>query len=86
MAKTAMIRARTEPKLKGEVEKIFHALGLSSTEAINLFFRQVELHKGLPFDIKIPTKTTLAAIRDVKKQRNLRKSKDKKDMFKKLGI
>ncbi|MGH2574156.1 MAG: type II toxin-antitoxin system RelB/DinJ family antitoxin, partial [Ignavibacteria bacterium] len=43
MAKTAMIRARTEPKLKKEVESIFNKLGLNSTEAINLFYKQVRL-------------------------------------------
>lgn len=86
MSKTAMIRARTEPSLKNEVERIFHYLGLSNSEAINLFFQQVKLHKGLPFEIKIPNKTTLKAITDVEKNRGLTKSKDAKAMFKKLGI
>ncbi len=58
MAKTAMIRARTEPALKDEVDRILHQLGMTSTEAINLFYRQVKLRKGLPFDIKIPNKET----------------------------
>ena len=53
MPKTAMIRARTEPELKSDVEEIFKELGLSATEAINLFYRQVRLKKGLPFDVKI---------------------------------
>lgn len=86
MSKTAMIRARTEPSLKNEVERIFHYLGLSNSEAINLFFQQVKLHKGLPFEIKIPNKTTLKAITDVEKNRGLTKSKDDNAMFKKLGI
>jgi DNA-damage-inducible protein J len=59
MAKTAMIRARTNPELKSEVEDIFKKLGLNTTEAINLFFSQVCLYKGLPFEVKIPNKTTL---------------------------
>lgn len=86
MSKTAMIRARTEPGLKNEVERIFHLLGLTNSEAINLFFQQVKLHKGLPFEVKIPNKTTLKAINDVEKKRGLTKSKDAKAMFKKLGI
>jgi addiction module RelB/DinJ family antitoxin len=48
MARTAMIRARTEPELKSDVEGIFRELGLSATEAINLFYRQVRRNKGLP--------------------------------------
>lgn len=38
MAKTAMIRARINPELKKDVENIFNVLGLSTTEAINLFY------------------------------------------------
>ena len=58
MSKTAMIRARTEPSLKEEVENILEKLGMTSTEAINMFYRQVKLRKGLPFDVKIPNKVT----------------------------
>ncbi len=86
MAKTAMIRARTEPYLKNKVEKIFQLLGLSSSEAINLFFRQVSLQEGLPFEVKIPNATTLKAIKNVGKSQGLTKCKDANDMFKKLGI
>jgi len=53
MARTAMIRARTEPELKSDVDGIFKELGLSATEAINLFYRQVRLKKGLPFDVRM---------------------------------
>lgn len=63
MAKTEMIRARMEPELKQEAEKIFSTLGLSPTEAITLFYRQVTLHHGLPFGVKIPNEETLEAIR-----------------------
>jgi DNA-damage-inducible protein J len=48
-----MIRARTEPELKSEVEGIFQELGLSATEAINLFYWQVRLKQGLPFDVRM---------------------------------
>ncbi|MCK5706114.1 MAG: type II toxin-antitoxin system RelB/DinJ family antitoxin [Candidatus Aureabacteria bacterium] len=86
MSKSAMIRARTEPKLKNEVENIFHELGLSCTEAINIFYRQVKLLHGLPFDVKIPNKTTLKAMKDVNKRRKLHKAKNAKELFNKLGI
>lgn len=86
MSKSAMIRARTEPELKHEVERIFHVLGLTCTDAINLFFQQVKLREGLPFQIRIPNKTTLKAIKDVEKRRRLTMSKDAKEMFKKLKI
>lgn len=86
MAKSAMIRARAEQGLKREVERIFRDLGLSFSEAINLFLRQVKLHKGMPFDVKMPNKTTLKAIKDIHAKRNLTKARDLEDFFKKLGI
>ena len=86
MSKTAMIRARTEPELKNTVERIFETLGLSCSEAINLFFRQVKLRKGLPFEVKIPNKETLRVMQDVDEKRGLGKARDAEDLFKKLKI
>ena len=51
MAKIATVRARIEPELKEEVEKLFKELGISTTEAINLFYRQVKLRNGFPFSV-----------------------------------
>ena len=86
MAKSAMIRARTEKGLKQDVERILHALGMSCSEAINLFFHQVKLQRGMPFDVKMPNKTTLKAIKDIHTKRNLIKARDLEDLFKKLEI
>lgn len=55
MAKTDVLHARIDSDLKENVENIFAQLGLTSTDAIKLFFKQVELNGGLPFEIKIPT-------------------------------
>lgn len=85
MAKSAMIRARTEPGLKAAADKIFHKLGLSCSEAINLFFAQVTLRKAIPFDIAVPNKTTLQAMKDTEEKKAVQ-AKDLKDLFKKLGI
>ncbi len=63
MAKTEMIRARMEPEIKHDAEAVFKALGLSPTEAITLFYRQVSLHNGLPFEVKIPNAETREAMR-----------------------
>ena len=62
MAKTEMIRARVEPGLKRQVEEVLGDLGLSATEAITLFYRQVVMHQGLPFDVRIPNADTADAL------------------------
>lgn len=84
MSKTAMIRARTEPKLKNKVERIFEVLGLTASEAINLFYHRVELENGFPFDLKIPNVKTLRAMDNVEKKKNLRGYDSEEDMLKDL--
>jgi DNA-damage-inducible protein J len=61
-SKTLMIHARVDPKLKKSAETVFSEIGISTTEAIRLFLKQVELHKGLPFPVSIPNEQTIAAI------------------------
>ncbi|MDE0121756.1 MAG: type II toxin-antitoxin system RelB/DinJ family antitoxin [bacterium] len=62
MAKTATIRARVQPDLKHRVERLFAQLGLSTTEAITLFYRQVDLQQGLPFAVRLPNAETVEAL------------------------
>jgi DNA-damage-inducible protein J len=47
---------------KRSAERVFTKIGISTTEAIRLFLKQVELHKGLPFPVSIPNEETVAAM------------------------
>jgi DNA-damage-inducible protein J len=85
MAKTAMITTRVDPDLKADAEKVLRKLGISTTEAINLFLSQVRLRKGLPFDVKIPNKTTLKAMQDAEKGRNLSGYDSLDEFFEKMS-
>ena len=71
MAKTAMIRARLEPDLKRDAETVFSTLGLSATEAITLFYKQVTLHHGLPFEVRIPNAETRDALQQAARKEKL---------------
>lgn len=62
--KTATARARISPDIKEKAESILHELGLSVSGAFELFYRQVILSNGLPFDVKIPNEATRKAIDD----------------------
>lgn len=86
MSKTATVRARLEPRLKDHVESVFHRLGLNSTQAITIFYRQVQLRDGLPFDVAIPTPTTKRTFDATDTGRDLVLCKDADDLFNKLGI
>ena len=86
MSKSAMVRARIEPELKEHAEKIFQTLGLSVTQAITLFYKQVEIRNGLPFNVVIPTSETLKAFEATDAEKDLVVCTDADDMFDKLGI
>jgi DNA-damage-inducible protein J len=86
MTKSSTIRARIEPDLKGKAEHIFQQLGLTTTQAITLFYKQVELKKGLPFDVAIPNEVTRKTFADTDAGRDLIICNDADDMFKKIGI
>jgi DNA-damage-inducible protein J len=86
MNKTETVRARIEPGLKKEAEGVLEKLGLSATQAITLFYRQVTLRKGLPFDVVIPNATTRKTFESTDAGKDLVVCRDADDMFRKLGI
>jgi len=50
---------------------VFNDLGLSISEAINMFLAQVTLDKSLPFDIHQGKKATIQAFKDAQNNINL---------------
>ena len=69
--KDAIINARIESELKLDVEEILKKLGLTATQAINMFYRQIKLHNGIPFDVKIPNKETQKVIEEAREGINV---------------
>lgn len=62
--KTAAINARIAPDLKDDVESILAQLGVSTTQAITMYFEQIRMNRGLPFAVKIPNDETLKAMKE----------------------
>lgn len=54
-AKSANLYARIEPDVKEQAESILSALGIPASNAINMFYKQIILHRGIPFEVKIPS-------------------------------
>jgi DNA-damage-inducible protein J len=65
MAKTASVNARIEPAVKKKAERIFAEIGISASDAVGMFYRQVVYRRGLPFDVRIPNATTIAALEEL---------------------
>ena len=69
--KNAIINARIESELKVDVESILKNLGLSATQAINMFYQQIKMHNGIPFEVKIPNAETQRVIEESRKGINV---------------
>lgn len=54
-AKSANLYARIEPDVKEQAEGILSALGIPASNAINMFYKQIILQRGLPFEVKMPS-------------------------------
>ena len=54
MAKTSNLYARIEPEVKEQAETILNALGIPVSNAINMFYKQIILQRGIPFEVKLP--------------------------------
>ena len=53
--KSANLYARIEPDVKEKAESILSTLGIPASSAINMFYKQIILQRGLPFEVKIPS-------------------------------
>ena len=60
MVKTTSIFTRVEPEIKEQAEMVLNKLGISMSNAVNIFLRQVVLQNGLPFEVKITHNKPLA--------------------------
>lgn len=85
-AKSAMIRARTQPHIKKNAEKILARLGLKPTEAITIFYHHIIEMNGLPFEVKIPNATTRETFRKTDARKELREFDSPDAMFSTLGL
>jgi len=86
MRKTANVRARIEPGLKIEVEKILFNLGLTASETVHLLYRQIKLQRGLPFDVRLPNELTARTLNASKKGKGVKRFATKKELYADLGM
>ena len=84
MAKDGFLNARMDKSLMDEVHGIFASLGLSKTEAITIFYSQVRLNNGLPFEIKIPNTDTIQTFEKTDRGEDLHHADSVSDLFSQL--
>jgi DNA-damage-inducible protein J len=86
MAKTAFVGTRIDPALKRDVERICDELGLSLSQAITLFLKQLQLQEGLPFEVRLPSKATRDAIASAAERRDLTSYDDPDALYDDLDL
>ncbi len=84
MNRTTTVRARIEPRLKSDVDKLLHRLGMTTTEAITMFYAQIRLRKGLPFPVEVPNETTRKTFEATERGENLNSYDNLDQMFESL--
>lgn len=86
MADNILIRTEVEPDVKKAAEDILHRLGMTEGEALQLFYRELVLHDGLPFDTRVPNATTVATFEKSDQGEDIVRCRDIDDLFAKLEI
>ena len=65
MPKNAYINARVDKRLKARAEKVLSQVGISTSDAVTMLLHQIVLRKGLPFEARIPSEETVAAMAEL---------------------
>lgn len=82
--RTSYLNVRIDPATKAAGNKVLQKVGLSPSDAISLFYKQVELHNGLPFAVQTPNAETRRAITEARSGKLKRYSGSAKGIFRKL--
>ena len=62
MALTATVRARVDENLKIQAQAVLSEIGISTSQAINMFLKKIVSEKDIPFKTKVPSEKLQASI------------------------
>ena len=79
--KVSAVHARIEPQTKEKAEEILRSLGLTPTEAIRIFYKQISLRGGLPFSIMIPNELTAETLEKSRRGKDVQEFESLEAMF-----
>ena len=85
MSKSATIHTTIDQQTKAKAQEILESLGMSMSEAVSVYFKQIVLHKGLPFEIKIPNDLTVQTFNNTDKSMDLHPSKSAADLIEEMN-
>ena len=84
MSSSATIQVRVDKPTKTQAMNVFKVLGMSLSEGVCLFLRQVVMHRGIPFELKIPNELTDKVLRESEQGVDLRAASTVDELFEEL--
>jgi DNA-damage-inducible protein J len=82
---STMVHIRIDQKTKQEAAKTLAAMGMSVSDAVRMLLLRVAAEKALPFQVKVPNKTTVKAMRAADRGKGKRHS-SAETLFKDMEI
>lgn len=81
MSDTAVIHANIDPDTKDATERILATLGMSPSEAIRLFYRQIALRGEFPLELRVPNALTAETLTKADRGEHLERFSSTEDLF-----
>ena len=80
------ITVHIKPEIKAGAQAILEEMGISTSEAIDLFLTDIALEKTFPSDLHIPNETTLETFQDSESGKNMKTFATLDELYQDLGI
>ena len=61
---SAIVRCRINPEVKGQAEEVLASIGMSTSDAMRLFLKQVAIRGVFPLELKTPNQKTIQAFEE----------------------
>jgi len=81
MAHSSVIHARIDSDTKEATERILSSLGLTPTEAIRLFYRQIAMRGEFPIELRVPNSVTAATLSQADQGQDVEHFSSKDDLY-----
>jgi DNA-damage-inducible protein J len=81
MSQSAVVHARIDQATKAATEKVLDSLGMTPTEAIRLFYRQIAIRKSFPIELHVPNKLTASVLSKSDKNQDIETFENAADLY-----
>ena len=72
---------KTDQATKAATEKVLDALGITPTEAIRLFYRQIAIRKSFPLELHVPNKLTASVLTKSDKNQDIERLNSAAELY-----